>query len=154
MICGRGSKVCRVQGAFRFDYPVFLGNPKEVASILVGFNAIPIAIEKFDVSIWIFSCGCCYCISMRSSPSREGTRFPLCSTSNRGGEVRRASWGDICGGFSCAEGNFDVMIIQREKLELCYDPVWDRQCDSTYQHTRVQGQGSRVRQSFTPGGLG
>jgi hypothetical protein len=101
-----------VQGIFWFDQPIFLGDPKEVASIFVGFNAIPIAVEKFDVSVWIFSCGCCYGISMCSSPSREGARVPLCSTSNRGGDVRRGSRGDICGGFSCVEGNFNVMIIQ------------------------------------------
>jgi hypothetical protein len=104
-----------VQGTFGFDQPIFLGNLKEVTSILVGFNAIPIAIEKFDVSVWSFSCGCRYCISMCGSSSREGARFPLCSTSNRGGEVRRGSRGDIGSGFSCAEGNFDVMIIQREE---------------------------------------
>jgi hypothetical protein len=137
-----------VQGAFGFDQPIFLGNPKEVASILVGFNAIPIAVEKLDVSVRSFSCRCCYCISMRGSSSREGARVPLCSTSNRGREVRRVSRGDICGGFSCVEGNFDVMIIQREKLELCYDPVWDHQCDSTYQHTRVWGQGFQGKTAF------
>jgi hypothetical protein len=92
-----------------------LGNPKEVASIFVGFNAIPIAIEKFDVSVQISSCGYCYCISVHSGPSRKGARVPLCSTSNRGGEIRRGSWGNICGGFSCTEGNFNVMIIQREE---------------------------------------
>jgi hypothetical protein len=59
-----------VQGAFRFYQPIFLGNPKEVASILVGFNAIPIAVEKFDVSVRVFSRECCYCISVCSSPSR------------------------------------------------------------------------------------
>jgi hypothetical protein len=127
-----------VQGAFRFYQPIFLGNPKEVASIFVGFNAIPIAVEKFDVSVRIFFRGYRYCISMRGSSSWECARFPLCSTSNRGREVRRGSWGDIGSGFSCTEGNFDVIIIQREKLELCYDPVWDRQCDST-QHACVQG---------------
>jgi hypothetical protein len=103
-----------VQGAFGFDQPIFLGNPKEVTSILVGFNAIPIAVEKFNVSVRIFSCGCRYCISMRGSSSRKSARFPLCSTSNRGREVRRGSRGDIGSGFSCTEGNFDVMIIQRE----------------------------------------
>jgi hypothetical protein len=102
-----------VQGAFGFDQPIFLGNPKEVASILVGFNAIPIAVEKFNVSVRIFFCRCRYCISMHGSSTRESARFPLCSTSNRGGEVRRSSQRDICGGFSCAEGNFDVIIIQR-----------------------------------------
>jgi hypothetical protein len=104
-----------VQSVFGFNQPIFLGNPKEVASIFIGFNAIPIAIEKLDVSVRSFSCGCRYCISMRGRSSREGARFPLCSTSNRGGEVRRGSWGDVGSGFSCAEGNFDVMIIQCEK---------------------------------------
>jgi hypothetical protein len=65
------------------------------------------------VSVRIFSCGCCYCISMHSGSSREGARFPLRSTSNRGRDIRRGSRGDISGGFSCSEGNFDVMIIQR-----------------------------------------
>jgi hypothetical protein len=143
-----------VQGAFRFDQPIFLGNPKEVASIFVGFNAIPIAVEKFDVSVRGFSCWCHYCISMCGSSSREGARVPLCSTSNRGREVRRKSRVNIGGGFSCMEGNFDMMIIQRVKLELCYDPVWDRKYDSTYQHTCVRGQGSRVRRSFMPRDLG
>jgi hypothetical protein len=92
-----------------------LGNPKEVASIFVGFNAIPIAVEKFDVSVRGFFCWCRYCISMRGSSSREGTRVPLCSTSDRGREVRRKSRVDISGGFSCTEGNFDVIIIQREE---------------------------------------
>jgi hypothetical protein len=100
-----------VQGACRIDQPIFLGDPKEVASIFVGFNAIPITIEKFDVSIWILSGRCCYYISICSCSSRESTRVPLCSTSNSCGEIWGSSWGDICGSFSSAEGNFDVMII-------------------------------------------
>jgi hypothetical protein len=48
------------------------------------------------------------------------------------------------------KGDFDVMIIQGEKLELCYDPVWDRECDSTTQCACVQGASccSTTGQSF------
>jgi hypothetical protein len=140
-----------MQGAFQFDQPIFLGDPKKVTSIFVGFDAIPIAIEKFDVSVRIFSCGCCYCISIRSCSSRESARVPLCSTSNSKQEVGRSSWVDISSGFSYMEGNFDVMIIQGEKLELCYDPVWDCKCDNTTStHVRYSGAScySTTGQSF------
>jgi hypothetical protein len=130
--------------------------------IFVGFNMISITIEKFNVSVQIFSCLCCYCISIYSCSSREGARVPLCSTSNSRGEIWGGSWGDICGSFSSTEGNFDVMIIQGGKLELCYNSVQDHECNSPTQSTCVQGascysttgQGFRVRQSFMPQGLG
>ena len=104
LIWGRNSKVRRMQGACRINQPIFLGDPEEISSVFVGFDAIPIAVDKFYVGVRVFLSLFCDGVSVVGFSPRKGTRVPKCSLCDEGGEVWSFSGSDVGGAILSSKG--------------------------------------------------
>ena len=84
-----------MQGACRINQPIFLGDPEKISSIFVGFDAIPIAVDKLYVGVRVSLSLFCDSVSVMGFSSRKGARVPKCSLCDKGGEVRSFSGSNV-----------------------------------------------------------
>ena len=93
--------------------------------MLCGVDTIPVSINKFEVNEDIVL-GNCVCIFMGVAFKRVG---PLSSKQDALGKVCTKAWYKGCSFSLFLELKVYELIqciSQGEKLELCYDPAWDR----------------------------
>ena len=93
-----------MQGACRINQPVFLGDPEEISSVFVGFDAIPITVDKFYVGVRVFLSLFCDGVSVVGFSPRKGTRVPKRSLCDKGGKVRSFSGSNVGGAILSSKG--------------------------------------------------